>query len=166
MAQSDHPIRHHTPQARVLLLVRQHGAVTALQMMAAGHYSTKVSGGWVQRVQSLLDRDLVTVIDTQRDAAKTVIGANDKPEHLVLTLTPRAMAELARLDALAATSTPARPAAAAAQGLRAAPRIRTPDFSAPHNPLDRPPVLRAGAEDFARCPSRIGPDIVEYAPHC
>ena len=162
MPQSDHPIRTHTPQGRVLKLIRQHGALTVHQMIAAGHYSSKMSGSWVQRVQSLIDRGLVIVIDQQRQTAIGCIGANDRPEHIVLTLTPRALAELHRLDVLATFAPAKTPPAAVAE--RAA--ARTPLFDGTCNPLDRPPVLRPGALDFADCPSRIGAASVDYAPHC
>ncbi len=162
MAQSDHPIRPNTPQARVLQLIRQHGALTAHQMIASGHYCNKLSGSWVQRVQSLIDRGLVIVIDQQRQTAIGCIGANDRPEHLMLTLTSKALAELHRLDVLASFAPAKTPPAAVAE--RAA--ARTPLFEGTRNPLDRPPVLRPGALDFAACPSRIGATSVDYAQHC
>ena len=162
MPQSDHPIRPHTPQGRVLKLIRQHGTLTVHQMIASGHYCNKLSGSWVQRVQSLIDRDLVIVVDQQRQISKSCIGANDAPEHLVLTLTTKALAELHRLDVLAAFAPAKTPPAAVAE--RAA--ARTPLFGTTSNPLQRPPVLRSGAMDFAACPSRIGAASVDYAPHC
>ncbi len=160
-----HVVKRNSPQHQVLLLVRQHGVITVEQLLGADIYSPLVSGGWVQRVQTLLDRGLIIVIDNTRMVSKVAVGANDRPPHLQMTLTSRAMSELRRLDALRAASEPKPDASADPALVCTSPRM-PPDFGPVHNPLARPPVLRAGSMDFVRCPSKVGSSRIEYAPHC
>ena len=154
-------VKRNSPQHAVLQLVRQHGAITVEQLIQSNIYSSLISGGWVGRVQTMLDRSLISVIDTSRMVSKVCVGANDQPARLQMTLTAFGMSELRRLtppdDATA--QEPARPVVQ--HPYRATPRIDNRLM-----PMDRPPVLRAGAMDHARCPSVVGESRVEYAPHC
>ncbi|KDB53913.1 hypothetical protein X805_04670 [Sphaerotilus natans subsp. natans DSM 6575] len=154
-------VKRNSPQHAVLQLVRQRGAITVDQLIQSNIYSPHISGGWVTRVQTMIDRSLVSVIDTSRMVSKVCVGANDKPARLQMTLTAFGMSELRRLtppdDDTA--QEPARPVVPH-------PYRRVPRFEDLPMTMDRPPVLRAGAMDFARCPSVVGESRVEYAPHC
>lgn len=157
-----HMVKRNSPQHAVLRLVGKNGAITVETLIKSDIYSKKISGGWVSPVQTMIDRCLISVIDTGRLATKICVGANDKPAQLQMTLTAFGSSELRRLsppDDDTATQAPVRPV------VRTSYRA-TPRFEDLPMPMDRPPVLRAGAMDFAGCPSVIGDTRVEYAPHC
>lgn len=155
-----HQVKRNTPQHKVLQLLRQRGALSVKELIEAAIYSPQVSSGWVGRVQTLLDRGLITIINTDRMISVLCVGANDKPERLQITLTSTAMSELRRLDPIE-TPKPERPAPVVAHPYRATPRFHDLPVQ-----MERPPVPRAGSLDFALCPSIVGDKRVEYAPHC
>lgn len=153
-------LRRGTRQHKTLLLIQQHGAMTAAALSSAGIYSpVAASGSWVGRVQGLLDRGMITVINTARMISVECVGSNDRPEQLTMTLTLAGILELRRLAAAEA------PAPAIAPRQIAQPRAPL-DLTPSRSPWDRPPVVRAGALDFAACPSLIGGARVSYTPTC
>lgn len=143
-------------------------AITTLPPFAASNHNGKPNGT-AHQINLAIDAGLIWANTATTGEVVRRVRNDEALKTTLLMLTPMARLELEAMRKQAKDK-------AKAQQAETAPAVMTPSRTiAPRmapiippelDPMARPPVVRPGAMDFARCPSRIGTDLVAYKVHC